>query len=258
MTLQALVSHAELLDATGGDAFIRYDLPDPLEHPAWRLGDAVAVPRRTHTRRLGLLVMGPPGDAGPLVGGLLAAGSLPELGSVTVSRGALDAVAAHLPLADGNEWEWLYAASPPPRVAAETRVVALAETDRQDIRALIDVANPGTDARPFEFPDQHWVGVRDDGGRLVACGVREPNLAGWPILSGITVHAAQRGTGLGLAVTAHLTRAAVRQAGVCTLGLYSHNDVARRLYHGLGYSGDHLWSSRRLGRVVATPAHRGD
>jgi predicted GNAT family acetyltransferase len=33
---------------------------------------------------------------------------------------------------------------------------------------------------------------------------------------------------------------------VCTLGLYSHNDVARRVYHGLGYGGDHLWSSRRL------------
>ena len=90
------------------------------------------------------------------------------------------------------------------------------------------------------------VGVRDDTGRLVACGVREPNVAGWPMLFGITVHPDERGTGLGLAVTAHLTREAVRERGVCTLGMYSHNHVARRLYRGLGYAGDHLWSSRRL------------
>ena len=137
--------------------------------------------------------------------------------------------------------------SPPPVVAAESRLVVLSRNDVDDIRSLLDLANPATDARPFEFPDQHWVGVRDEGGRLVACGVREPNLAGWPILSGITVAPGHRGTGLGLAVTARLTRDAVRESGVCTLGLYSHNDVARRLYHGLGYAGDHLWSSRHLG-----------
>ena len=248
MRLHAVESHAALLEATGGDPFIRYDLPDPLEHPAWRLGDAVAVPRRTHTRRLGLLVMGPAGDASGLVGLLVTDHRLPELGGYTVAREAFPAVAGHLPPGSDNQWEWLYAASPPPRVAAETRLVALSESDRDEIQSLLVEANPGTDARPFELPDQHWVGVRDDAGRLVACGVREPNLAGWPILSGITVHAARRGTGLGLAVTAHLTREAVREAGVCTLGLYSHNDVARRVYHGLGYRGDHLWSSRRLAR----------
>ena len=39
---------------------------------------------------------------------------------------------------------------------------------------------------------------------------------------------------------------AVREGGVCTLGMYSHNDVARRLYLGLGYGDVHEWSSRRL------------
>jgi len=247
VTVHRLGTHAELLQASGEDPFVRYDLPDPLEHPAWSLGAAVAVPRRTHTRRLGLLVMGPAHDAGALVGRLLSDGLLPDVGGVTVTRGSLDPVAEHLTLGEGNEWEWLYAASPPPVVAAEARLVPLSRNDISDITALLDEANPGTDARPFAFPRQHWVGARDASGRLVACGVREPNLAGWPILSGITVHASHRGTGLGLAVTAHLTRNAVRDSGVCTLGLYSHNDVARRVYHGLGYAGDHLWSSRRMG-----------
>lgn len=246
MRLQRLASHAALLEATGGDPFVRFDLPDPLEHPAWSLGAAVAVPRRTHTRRLGLLVMGPAEDAGALVGRLVHDRLLPELGGYTVSREAFPAVAGHLPPGEGSEWEWLYAASPPPIVPAESRLVPLSHDDREDIHSLLALANPGTDARPFEFPDQQWVGARDASGSLVACGVREPNLAGWPILSGITVHPAQRGTGLGLAVTAHLTRAAVHDIGVYTLGLYSHNDLARRVYHGLGYGGDHPWSSRRL------------
>jgi GNAT superfamily N-acetyltransferase len=169
----------------------------------------------------------------------------PGLSGVTVRRGSLDAVAARLPVAGGNDWEWMCTDTAPPRTAAEDRVVPLVEDDLPDVAALLAEANPHTDARPFEHPG-HWVGVRDDRGRLVACGVRETNAAGFPVLAGITVEPACRGTGLGVAVTAHLTRAAVAVAGVCTLGLYSDNDVARRIYHGLGYTGDHLWSSRDL------------
>jgi GNAT superfamily N-acetyltransferase len=210
-----------------------------------RLGGA--LPRQTHTRRLGLLVMGPPEHAGRLVGAMAAEGLHPrDLRGVTVRRGSLDAVAAHLPVGDGDEWEWMYAVAAPPRAAAEDHLVPLCEEDLPDIAALLAEANPRTDARPFEYPGQHWVGARDDEGRLVACGVRETNAAGHPLLVGITVHPSARGTGLGLAVTAALTRAAVAESGVCTLGMYSDNDVARRVYHGLGYTGDHHWSSRRL------------
>jgi GNAT superfamily N-acetyltransferase len=247
MTLRRITSHADLLDATGDSAFIRYDIPSPLEGTGHALGDAVALPRRTHTRRLGMLVMGPASDVQRLVGELVAKRLLPhDLRSVTVQRGALEAVAAHLPLTDGNDWEWLSAARAPSVVAAESGLVTLHETDLAEIHELLDVGNPRTDARPFEFPDQHWVGARDGAGRLVACGVREPNVAGWPVLSGITVRPDHRGTGLGLAVTAYLTREAVRERGVCTLGMYSHNAVARRLYTGLGYGEVHEWSSRRL------------
>lgn len=245
--LQQVSSHMELLALSGGSAFLRWDIPAPLGAAAHRLGSAFALPRRTHTRRHGLLVMGPPDDVDRLLAAMLADGALAGgVGSVTVQRGSLDAVARHLPLDGGNEWEWLCTSAPPPPVATEDRLVALGREDEPAIQELLALANPGTDARPFEHPGQHWVGVRDGGGALLACGVREPNLAGYPVLSGITVHPAARGTGLGLAVTAGLTRAAVAQAGVCTLGMYSHNDVARRLYTGLGYGQTHAWSSRRL------------
>jgi GNAT superfamily N-acetyltransferase len=252
MALQRLTSHAQVLDASGGDAFVRYDLPSTLEHPGWSLGTAVAVSRRTHTRRLGLLMLGPSTDLGILVEHLVADALLPEdVGSVTVVRDALLVVSRHLALGEGNDWEWLYAESAPPVVPAESRLVPLVEADVDDLRDLLARANPRTDARPFEFPDQVWVGVRTPTGRLVACGVREPSLAGYPILSGISVDPAERGTGLGLAVTAYLTRGAVEQAGVCTLGMYSDNDLARRVYRGLGYGGEHRWASRRLAPGVS-------
>lgn len=252
-----LATNAELLAATGGDAFIRYDLPDPLEGAGWSLGTAVIVPRRTQTRRLGIVVLGRPDDVEELASDLADRHFFddPHLLHATVARTAFPAFAGVVPLTDvGGDWEWMCARTDPPRVAGEDRVVGLDQTDEGQIRALLEVANAGTDARPFETPGQRWVGVRDAHGTLVACGVRDRALAGTPILEGITVRADQRGTGLGLAVTARLTREAVRSDGVCTLGMYSDNDVARRIYHGLGYGEDHVWSSRRLAAHATSAA----
>ena len=245
--LRRLETHQELLDATHGSPFVRWDIPRPLEATAYALGDAVAVLRRTHTRRLGLLVMGPRDDAGGLVGALRTEAILPtDLRGITVSRNAIDAVAPHFDFPDGSEWEWMCTTTEPPRVDAEAGLVPLTHDDLPAIEHLLAADNPGTDARPFAFPGQDWVGLRAEDGGLVACGVREPNLAGAPILAGITVARSHRGRGLGLAVTACLTRASVHEHGVCTLGMYSHNDVARRTYTGLGYGHVHAWSSRRV------------
>lgn len=245
----AITSHADLLAATGGSAFVRHDIPDPLEGTAQALGAAVAVPRRTHTRGLGLLVMGPPADTAQLLDALLTDDVLPDgIASVTVERRSFEAVSTRLPLGEGNDWEWMCTSTPPPVVPAESRLEQLSPADEAAIRTLLAAANPTTDARPFEHPGQHWVGVRGDDG-LVACGVREPGVSGTPVLAGITVAARSRGTGLGLAVTARLTREAVAESGVCTLGMYSHNTVARRVYRGLGYGDVHEWASRRLLRA---------
>ncbi len=244
-----LRSHAAVVEAARGSHFAEHDLSEPVAHPALRMGTAVIAPRTTHTRRFGVVVLGEPDDVHALAEYVHADGFLLRIGaaSATVQRTAFAAFSGVVPLTpEGGDWEWLCTHREPSPTRAEGRVVALSEGEIGDIHGLLAVANPRTDARPFETTGQVWVGVRDHDGRLLACAVREPNVGGIPTLAGITVHPRARGTGLGLAVTARLTRDAVREHGVCTLSLYSDNDVARRLYHGLGYGQDHLWSSRRL------------
>jgi ribosomal protein S18 acetylase RimI-like enzyme len=61
-------------------------------------------------------------------------------------------------------------------------------------------------------------------------------------LRGITTLAAHRGRGLGAAVTAALTtRALAAGSGLATLGVYTDNEVAVRLYRRLNYEVVHTF-----------------
>lgn len=249
MTAPPHIGHDDLLEVTGDDPYVRYAIPRLPGQQVWRRRRAVAWVRRSPIRPPSLTLLGPAEDAGHLVADLVARADLPEdVARVMVDVTVLDAVAARLPLGEGHDWEWMYTVDPPPEVAHEASTVDVAQDAGKQVAALLAVANPQTDARPFARPGQRWVGVREHGGRLVACGAREANMAGYPVLQGISVHPDHRGRGLGLAVTARLTREAIDHVGVSTLGLYADNDVARRLYRGLGYRLGHRWASRRLDR----------
>jgi len=87
-----------------------------------------------------------------------------------------------------------------------------------------------------------WAGVRRSG-RLLGAGALCSAPSGTPHLRAIVTHPDHRGTGLGAAVTAFLTREGLRDSPVVTLGMYSDNDAARRLYHRLGYTTSHRWLS---------------
>lgn len=251
--LRELAGFDEMVEASGGSPFVRFAMGHVGDGAAYALGSAVALPRRTHLRRSGLLVMGGADDAAQLVEWLVAGSRLPEPPvNLTVQRQAMVAVepvvaaAAAWRVARATEWDWMCTTTLPPAVPGEELLILLAESDEAEIRSLLDEGNPGTDARPFESAGQQWVGARDGSGRLVACGVVEPDVSGRPLLQGITVAPTHRGRGLGLAVTAYLTRLGVSRDGFCSLGMYADNDVARRVYLGLGYGDVHEWSSRRL------------
>ena len=68
-----------------------------------------------------------------------------------------------------------------------------------------------------------------------------------PHLASIATHPDVRGTGLGAAVTAALTRQLLAEGHeVVTLGMYADNVVARRMYLRLGYRCAHEFSSRAV------------
>lgn len=155
----------------------------------------------------------------------------------------------HFHIGGGGDWEWMWTTDLPSVVEGEASVVELdARGGGPEIHALLVAASPRTSLYPTDSRAYVWLGVRSRDAGLVACGAAERTAAGTPHLAGVATHPDHRGRGYGEAVTAALTRRAVRTEGVCTLGMYSHNDVARRLYERLGYHNDHAWSSRLLVR----------
>jgi ribosomal protein S18 acetylase RimI-like enzyme len=145
----------------------------------------------------------------------------------------------------GGEWDWMWTRAAPPVVPGEEHVEVLDEAHRDAAEAFLAEHSPRTHGQPFARPGQRWVSVRDpDTGALVAVGGSEPSAAGTPTLAGIAVATDRRGEGWGAAVTARLTRLAVDEVGGCALGMYADNDVARRLYHRLGYTTGMEWTSR--------------
>ena len=93
---------------------------------------------------------------------------------------------------------------------------------------------------------KRWIGLRDASGALIAVGGAEWEDSDVPHLAGIVTAQARRGEGLGAVITAGLTRWSIEEHGVCTLGVFSDNTVALRLYARLGYRTGRAWASRRL------------
>ncbi len=262
--VRRLTSAAELLEATGPHPVVVLDIGDGFVPPAyavgpvgnapsggWAAGSAVAIHRRSDHGVPGTAVLGTASGLAtllddPEVRGWVTGGGNRHL---SVPRGTVDIVAARLDLGTrGGDWDWLWTRAEPPAVAGEDSVGLLDPGDREEVERFLDLHSPRTHGQPFARSGQLWVGVREGGdGPLVAVGGSEPSQAGTPALAGIAVDTHRRGEGWGAAVTAHLTRLAVRRTGACTLGMFADNDVARRLYHRLGFTTGMEWTSRWFG-----------
>lgn len=244
----SLASAAELRRLDPEDPFLRWEIPDTLARPGYAYGAAMIIPRATQTRGDGSAVFGPPADAAVLLDALIKTGRLDELprNIITIEERCYADVADRLELGPGGDWHWMWTAEAPPVQPGEDKIIELGRADHPELTALITEHNPGSDGVPGRAPGQTWLGLRDRVGALIACGVIEDNVAGRPLLSGITVDGAHRGGGLGRVITAALTRLAVRRQGVCTLGVYAANAVAINLYQRLGFRIGRRWQSRRL------------
>lgn len=246
-----------LREWSAGSPVIRAEAPADGDLPALglRTGDgwAAAFVRPTHTHGVNLMIHAEDASGG--------AASVEELTRSTpfdrwlgLAR-AKGATGLSLPraaeglglLADvGGRWEFMWTDVAPPRPPRSAEVVVLRPEERAELVDFLEVHNPRTDGQPFAREGQRWVGVRGGDGTLLACGCCEVEHAGAPVLAGITVAPSARGRGLGGAVTAELTAGAVARHGWSTLGMYSDNDIARRVYLGLGYVLGARWTSGRL------------
>lgn len=267
--MDRLTRHADLLALSGGDPWVRWVVPDPLPGEVW-VHEGVALVQRLGERPgfwvAPLSGMPRPGGGGSVLGSeasgaterarvraalvaLRDGGHLPRLGARAVSVPQEHAALAHevLDLGAGGEWEWMWTTMEPETDDRERDVIPL--DDRRDAAELEDFTrahNPRVWTQIGTGRVHHWVGLRDGAGRLVAIGGAEREATGVAHLAGIVTAREHRGTGLATVVSAALTRWAVAERGVCTLGVFSDNLAARRVYARLGYRTARAWHSRHL------------
>ena len=236
-----------LLDATGGHPFVRWEVTDDLAATWWGAADAVAFQRTRKAVRRTVNVLG--GDDG--VTALLD--HLPEIAAtVSPDRRAFSvSVPQHLEphlrqryrVMDGGDWEWFHTTTAPDEHPSHERVVVIDDVARADeVRGFLEAQSPTADTEPGR--GDRWFAVEDVDGSLCAVAAWGTTRAGAPHLSSVAVDTRLRGQGLGRTIVGAVTRLAVAETGVCTLGMYSHNAVARGLYLSLGYDRLCAWSSR--------------
>ncbi len=250
--VRLLQNAAQLVDATKGHPVTVLDVGAGFVPPAYAVGSApdgaVAFHRRSDHGVPGSAALGTASGLAtllddPAVRRWVTGGGNRHL---SVARGLMPVVAQRLDLGSrGGEWDWMWTRTAPPVLCGEEQVEALDPACRDEAEQFLAEHSPRTHGQPFARPGQRWVAVRDsETEALVATGSSEPSAAGTPTLAGIATATERRGEGWGAAVTAHLTRLAVAEAGACALGMFADNDVARRLYHRLGFTTGMQWTSR--------------
>jgi len=142
-----------------------------------------------------------------------------------------------LPLAEARQWHWMRTTHLPEPPAVE--VVPVAD---DEVTPLLDVVAPDWHARPGTPGIEVWLGIRDHG-PLVAVGavLRQPDGTGH--VRAVAVAPDHRGRGLGRELSRALTRVAMADTGVASLGVYVDNEAALRTYRGLGYDVVHTFTS---------------
>lgn len=236
-----------LLAATDGHPFVRWEVTDGLAETWWSSGGAVAFQRTRKAVHRTVNVLGDDAGVTALLDHLpqIAATVSPERRafSVSVPQHLEPRLRERYRVLDGGDWEWFHTTTAPDEHASHERVRPLDDVARAaEVRAFLEAHSPTADTEPGQ--GDRWFAVEADDGTLCAVAAWGTTRAGAPHLSSVAVDTRLRGQGLGRTVVGAITRQAVLESGVCTLGMYSHNAVARSLYLSLGYDQLCSWSSR--------------
>ncbi|MEU5214392.1 GNAT family N-acetyltransferase [Streptomyces sp. NPDC020742] len=165
----------------------------------------------------------------------------------TGPRGTDALVGRHLTATDPVEWVFRWTLAEPPVQRGEERVVVLDEGHHDELLAFLNRHSPAHSTGPGSSDVSLWAAIRAPEGHLVACGAMSSlRDSGAPLMASVATDAAQRGQGLGAALTSWLTRHAVRRHGFCTLWQLADNTPAERLYTRLGFRNEDPCVSARL------------
>lgn len=246
---QVRVRHGldELLEASGHHPFVRWEVTDDLAGTWWRHDEAVAFQRVRRADRRTVNLLGADDGVTTLLDALPAIAAVVEptrrAFSVSVPQHLEPRLRERYRVMDGGDWEWLHTAVAPAEDASHERVQPLDDTARSaEITVFLESHSPTADTLPGR--GERWFAIEAPDGALAAVAAWGRSRAGAPHLSSVAVDTRLRGGGLGRTIVGALTRWAVAESGVCTLGMYSHNAVARELYLSLGYDRLCAWSSR--------------
>jgi GNAT superfamily N-acetyltransferase len=244
--------YTELVAASAASPFIRHEIPDALADVWWQAGAAVAVRRIRHRGGLSIVVLGPEGGVSDVVAALpgimeslARGGGRGQTFSVTVPQHLESLLHKDFRILGGGDWEWFHTTAPPPERAGDEAVVSLDDVARHDeVVEFLARHSPTADTPPGR--GERWFAIESAPGRLAAVTAYGRTATGAPHLSSVAVDERLRGHGLGRRIVSVVTRRAVTECGVCTLGMYSDNAVGRALYLSLGYDNPYQWASRAV------------
>ena len=238
---------SDLLSATDRHPFVQWEVTDDLAATWWQAQDAVAFQRTRKSVRRTVNVLGQDDGVTALLD------HLPEIAttvspdgrafSVTVPQHLEPQLRERYRVMDGGDWEWFHTTTAPDEHPSHERVSPIDDMARaMEVRAFLETHSPTADTEPGH--GERWFGVEAADGSLEAVAAWGTTRGGAPHLSSVAVDTRLRGRGLGRTIVGAMTRLAVAETGVCTLGMYSSNEVARGLYLSLGYDQLCAWSSR--------------
>ena len=258
-SLRRLAGVDDLLELAPDDPYVLAEADPARVSSTWAGPDGAlgwVVPSRRVAGAGHLVALGSDAAVGALLTGVLGALAEadpggPGIGSVGLPRDADRALHPAYALEPRNDWEWFSTTDMPAAQPGEAGVHWLGDDELDAVRELLATWSPRHDAVPSGPGVLRWCGVRDGAGRLVATAAHTEHRSGVPRLASMATAGDVRGRGLGAAVTAWLTRRLLEEGtGIVTLGMYSDNAVARRIYERLGYVCAHAFTS---GRLVPTP-----